>query len=253
VEIAPGIQSLSQKKGGRVHAFLVDDGNGLTLVDTLYDSDADRVLEAISGIGRQVSDLQNIVLTHGHRSHLGGARALREQSGATVHAHEWEADIVAGERKAQPVSLVPQKPLRAYFPLQIGLALGLGKHPPCPVDQHVSDGDRIGPLEVFHAPGHSPGHLVFYWSERQVLFAGDAIATWPEFSAGGPPSTSTPSSIATRSGEWRSSTATSSPSGTASPFARTAAVTCATSRTHSSATPSEREITWPDQGASRGS
>jgi hypothetical protein len=57
---------------------------------------------------------------------------------------------------------------------------------PCPVDQHVSDSDRIGPLEVFHAPGHSPGHLVFYWSERQVLFAGDAMATWPELSAGWP-------------------------------------------------------------------
>ena len=186
MELAPGIRSLSQKKGGRVHAFLLDDGNGLTLIDTLYDTDGHRVIEEIAGMGRKVSDLQNIILTHGHRSHLGGARALKEQSGAAVYAHEWEADIVAGERKAQPVSLVPRSPLRAYFPLQVGLALGLGKHPPCPVDNHVSDGDRIGPLEVFHAAGHSPGHLAFYWSERRALFAGDAIATWPELSAGWP-------------------------------------------------------------------
>jgi glyoxylase-like metal-dependent hydrolase (beta-lactamase superfamily II) len=186
MELAPGIHSLGQKKGGRVHAFLLDDGGSLTLIDTLYDTDGHRVLEEVAGMGRRVSDLENIVLTHGHRSHLGGARALKEQSGAMVYAHEWEADIVAGERKAQPVSLVPQRPLRAYFPLQVGLALGLGKHPPCPVDHHVSTGDRIGPLEVFHAPGHSPGHLVFYWSERRTLFAGDAIATWPELSAGWP-------------------------------------------------------------------
>jgi glyoxylase-like metal-dependent hydrolase (beta-lactamase superfamily II) len=185
-ELAPGIHSIGQKKGGRVHAFLLDDGNGLTLIDTLYDTDGRRVLDEIAGLGKTVADLRNIILTHGHRSHLGGARALKEQSGATVYAHEWEADIVAGERKAQPVSLVPRQPLRAYFPLQVGLALGLGKHPPCPVDNGAADGDRIGPLHVFHAPGHSPGHLVFYWPERRALFAGDAIATWPELSAGWP-------------------------------------------------------------------
>jgi glyoxylase-like metal-dependent hydrolase (beta-lactamase superfamily II) len=186
MELAPGIHSIGQKKGGRVHAFLLDDGGSLTLIDTLYDTDGHRVVEEIVGLGRAVADLENIVLTHGHRSHLGGARALKEQSGATVYAHEWEADIVAGERKAQPVSLVPHRPFRTYFPLQIGLALGLGKHPPCPVDHGIGDGDRIGPLHVFHAPGHSPGHLVFYWPERRALFAGDAIATWPGLSAGWP-------------------------------------------------------------------
>jgi glyoxylase-like metal-dependent hydrolase (beta-lactamase superfamily II) len=186
LELAPGIRSLGQKKGGRVHAFLLDDGNGLTLIDTLYDTDAHRVLAEIAAMGRTIADLKNIVLTHAHRSHLGGALALKEQSGATVYAHEWEADIVAGERKAQAVSLAPRRPLRAYFPLQVGLALGLGKHPPCPVDNEVSEGDRIGPLDVLHAPGHSPGHLVFYWSDNRALFAGDAIATWPGLSAGWP-------------------------------------------------------------------
>ncbi len=186
MELAPGIRSLSQRKGGRVHAFLLEDGDDLTLIDTLYDTDAHRVLEEIAGMGRTVADLENIVLTHGHRSHLGGARALKEQSGATVYAHEWEADIVAGERKAQPVSLVPQRPLRAYFPLQVGLALGVGKHPPCPVDNAVSDGDRIGPLEVFHAPGHSPDTSSSTGASGGPSSRGDAIATWPGVSAGWP-------------------------------------------------------------------
>ena len=62
----------------------------------------------------------------------------------------------------------------------------MGKHPPCPVDHFISDGDRVGPVEVLHAPGHSPGHLAFYWPERRALFAGDAVATWPEFAAGWP-------------------------------------------------------------------
>ena len=44
--------------------------------------------------------LKHILLTHAHRSHLGGLSELKRMSGATVYAHEWEADIIAGERKA---------------------------------------------------------------------------------------------------------------------------------------------------------
>jgi glyoxylase-like metal-dependent hydrolase (beta-lactamase superfamily II) len=183
MEIAPGVYSMGQRRGGRVHAFLFDTGSELTLIDTLFDTDGHRVLAEIRRLGRTASDLKRIVLTHGHRSHLGGAATLKRQSGATVYCHEWEADIIAGQRKAQPVSLKPAHPLRVYY-LQFGLAVGLGKHPPCPVDEVVGNGDQVGPLQVVHAPGHSPGHLAFYWPERHVLIAGDAIATWPSVSAG---------------------------------------------------------------------
>jgi glyoxylase-like metal-dependent hydrolase (beta-lactamase superfamily II) len=189
MEIASGVYSLGQPQGGHVHAFLLDDGGELTLIDTLYDTDAHRVLAQIRRLGRPVTDLKHIILTHGHRSHLGGLATLKRLSGATVYAHEWEADIIAGERKAQAISALPQRPLRTYWPtyhLQLGLAIGVGKHPPCPIDETVHDGDRIGPLEVLHAPGHSPGHLALHWPARRALFAGDAIATWPELSPGWP-------------------------------------------------------------------
>jgi glyoxylase-like metal-dependent hydrolase (beta-lactamase superfamily II) len=179
-QLAPGLWAIGQRKGGRVHAFLCEEeGGDLTLVDTLYDTDGARVLRQIARIGREPADLKRIVITHGHRSHLGGVRALKEATGATVLAHPWEADIVAGERKAQRVSLVPKPPFRTYFPFQFGSALGLGAHPACPVDEHVAGGDRVGPLEVVDSPGHSPGHLAFLWEDRRVLIAGDAVATWP--------------------------------------------------------------------------
>src|SRR5262245_20558229 len=107
-EIVPGVYCLSQRKGGRVHAFLLDDGKELTLIDCLFDTDGQRIVQAIAQIGRQVSDLKNIVVTHGHRSHIGGLAALQKMSGAKVWAHEWEADIIAGQREAQRVSLKPQ-------------------------------------------------------------------------------------------------------------------------------------------------
>jgi glyoxylase-like metal-dependent hydrolase (beta-lactamase superfamily II) len=186
VEIAPGVHSIGQRRGGRVHAFLVVDGTELTLVDTLFDTDGRVVLAHIGRLGRSVTDVKRIVVTHAHRSHLGGLAAIKRASGATVLAHAWEADVVSGDREAQRITLVPGRPLRVYFPFQVGLALGLGKHPPCPVDETLSDGDELGRFQVLHTPGHTPGHLAFWWPGGRVLIAGDAIATWPELAPGWP-------------------------------------------------------------------
>jgi glyoxylase-like metal-dependent hydrolase (beta-lactamase superfamily II) len=182
-ELAPGIYSLGHGKGGHVHAFLIDNDNELTLVDTLFESDARLVLAAINQLGRMPSDLKRIAITHGHRSHLGGLAALKRATGATVYAHEWEADIVSGDRRAQPVSILPQQSLR-LIPFQLGLWLGLPKHKPCPVDELLDDGDTLGPLQVLHASGHSPGHLAFAWPERKFAIVGDAVATWPQLCPG---------------------------------------------------------------------
>jgi len=184
-ELASGVHVLGGSKGGHVRAFLVEDAGELTLVDTLFEDDARQVLAGIHTLGRKPGDLKRIALTHAHRSHLGGLATLKRETGATVLAHEWEADIVAGDRPAQSVGLKPTRPYRTW-PFQVGLFLGRPKHDPCPVDEALHDGDAVGPLRVLHAPGHSPGHLAFHWPERGVLVAGDAIATWPRFEDGWP-------------------------------------------------------------------
>jgi glyoxylase-like metal-dependent hydrolase (beta-lactamase superfamily II) len=186
LEIAPGVHSIGQRKGGRVHAFLLVDGTELTLIDTLFDTDARAVLAEIARVGRAPADVKRIALTHAHRSHLGGLATLKRLTRATVCCHEWEGDIVAGEREAQRITLVPKRPLRVYFPFQVGLAFGLGKHRPCPVDEGLREGDELGRFRVLHLPGHTPGHLGFWWEEARVLIAGDAIATWPELAPGWP-------------------------------------------------------------------
>ncbi len=182
-ELTDGVHCLGGRKGGHVRAFLLEAGGELTLVDTLFGEGGDDVLAAIQQLGKGPRDLKRIVLTHAHRSHLGGLAALKRETGATVLAHEWEADIVAGERRAQPVGLKPTRPLRTY-PFQVGIFVGRPKHRPCPIDESVADGSAVGPLEVLDLPGHSPGHLGFYWAERGLVIAGDAIATWPRFEAG---------------------------------------------------------------------
>ena len=182
-ELAPDVYCLGSGKGGHVRAFLLDAARELTLVDTLFEDDARLVLGALDQLGRKPGDVKRIVLTHAHRSHLGGLLALKQATGAPVLAHEWEADIVGGERRAQPGSLRPVLPL-SLIPFRLGLLLNKPKHRPCPVDETIGEGDAVGPLHVLFTPGHSPGHLAFHWPERGLLIAGDSVATWPNVSAG---------------------------------------------------------------------
>ena len=175
-----------QTMGGHVHAFLLDDGDGITLIERCNPHlDAHRILDEIEAMGRKPTDLKNIIATHAHRSHIGGMAALKELTNARVYAHEWEIGIVEGQRKSTRVSIWPKRPLKAYY-TQFGLALGFDGHKPCLVDQALKEGDHIGPLTIVATPGHTPGCLSFFWPQKKALFVGDVVVTWPYVEAGWP-------------------------------------------------------------------
>lgn len=48
MKLADGIHTVSQVKGGHVHAFLLDGGGSLTLIDSLYGTDAGLLLAEIA-------------------------------------------------------------------------------------------------------------------------------------------------------------------------------------------------------------
>jgi glyoxylase-like metal-dependent hydrolase (beta-lactamase superfamily II) len=188
MEIVPGLYSLGDTSGGYVRGFLLDDGKDLTIVDSLLDQKGTLVLAEIKALGKQPRDVKRIILTHAHQSHLGGLAALKAATGARVYSHLWEGDIIEGRKKVQvppTTTLVPQKPLKIYA-LQVAFVLGLRMPPPCVVDEHLKDGDHIGPLTVMGVPGHTPGSLAFYWPEKKALIAGDIVVTWPEVALGWP-------------------------------------------------------------------
>jgi glyoxylase-like metal-dependent hydrolase (beta-lactamase superfamily II) len=180
---------------GRVHAYLLDDGNGLTLIDALLDVQATSIFRAIEGLGRKPADLKQIILTHGHPTHVKGAALLKKTSGAPVYAPIEEQDIIEGRRPSNRTTLIPHRPWR-ILPQQYLLNLQnilwkLGIRPaflnvkPVPVDQQiVGDFERIGPVVTFRTPGHSPGSTSFYWPETATLFTGDMLVTWPELELG---------------------------------------------------------------------
>ena len=188
-EIEAGLHTIGPttngvRKGGYSRAYLLEDGRHLTLVDTLFDDDAQLIIQYLLSIGRSPRELTDIVLTHAHRSHLGGVAALKRLSGARVLCHDREAAIVDGRVQAPPVGLLPLRPL-VLMPFRVLSYLHRPPHVPCTVDETIGEGDSVGSLQVLHVPGHTPGHLAFLWKGR-MLIVGDAILTWPSFGAGWP-------------------------------------------------------------------
>ena len=55
---ASRIHALSDGTAGRVHAYLLQDDDGLTLIDTLSADDGSEVLRALARIGKGVTDLR---------------------------------------------------------------------------------------------------------------------------------------------------------------------------------------------------
>ena len=70
------------------HIYLAEDSEGLLLLDGCSRADVDKVcLYITSTLGRPLSDLKLIVVTHMHPDHAGGAMRLRERTGAQVASH----------------------------------------------------------------------------------------------------------------------------------------------------------------------
>lgn len=139
------------------------------LRDGLADAGADIVTDGIS----------DVLVTHWHVDHAGLAPRLAAAADATLWLHERDAPLVSDyalererrlERDAETLARwgVPED---RYRPL-----IEADTASPIPETVPVSslaDGDRVGPLETVHAPGHTAGHAAFAVDDR--VLAGDAL------------------------------------------------------------------------------
>jgi glyoxylase-like metal-dependent hydrolase (beta-lactamase superfamily II) len=191
VEIVPGVHALGPSthgvtQGGYSRAYLFEDEGRLTLVDTLWDGDAHLILQYLWSIGRAPEAISDIIITHAHRSHLGGLATIKRLSGATVHSHPDEALIIEGRASASKIPLFPLQPVQ-LVPTRIASQLGLYPHVPCAVDDAgLEEACTVGTLHIMHLPGHTSGNLAVWKKDAAVIAAADTIMTWPSFSAGWP-------------------------------------------------------------------
>ncbi len=180
---------------GRVHAYVLKDSYGVTIIDALKDDDAHSLFSAIDSLGCKPADIQRIILTHGHPTHVKGAAALKDASQAPVYAPIEEQDIIEGKRPSNRTTLIPRRPWRLlpqqYLLNMQNILWNLGIRPaflnvtPVKVDHSIiEDFERIGPVITLKTPGHSPGSTSFYWPQTATLFTGDTLVTWPKLELG---------------------------------------------------------------------
>ncbi len=172
-QVAPGIYYFRNLLVGRV--YLIEDADGLTLIDTSLPLAAKRVLQQVEGRGHKAQDIKRILITHAHPDHVGGLPELKRASGAEVVASAIERPVIEGKT---PVPRVPQEKLRGPIRLR----------PPdttfeaVPVNRELQGGETLeimGGLQAVFTPGHAPGHLAFWQPEKRILFCGDVLFNMP--------------------------------------------------------------------------
>jgi len=159
-------------------SYIVRARSGTVLVDASMDSSGEELTAALRTAGLPVESVKAILLTHWHNDHAAGARELHLRSGAPVYYHRGDAPFFT-RQTAHPglrgwaSDLIPEWGVLVLFK---GL---LGEATPRAVAAggYVTDGQRLlEEFEVIETPGHTAGHVCYYYRPERALFAGDALA-----------------------------------------------------------------------------
>ena len=120
----------------------------------------DNIPEILSRLQKHGLTLRQIVVTHAHIDHVGGAALLRKSTGAPVVMNQ------------QDLGLLSMMEMQAGW-------LGVPTPQVAPPDASAEDGLTIGlatlPAQVLHTPGHTPGSICLLFPDHHLLLAGDTL------------------------------------------------------------------------------
>ena len=120
----------------------------------------DEIIGILARLAAHHLTLKQIMVTHAHIDHIGGAAQLKRATGAPVLFHQ--ADL----------------PLQAMMEMQAGW-LGVATPEAVPLDQSAEDGLAVGisgiEAQVIHTPGHTPGSICLHFPKQELLLAGDTL------------------------------------------------------------------------------
>lgn len=120
------------------------------------------VANILDVIEKQGLTIREIWLTHGHIDHAGGADELREALGVSVVGpHKDDLPLLQGLEAQAKMFGVPMV-VRNVMP-----------------DRFLEEGETVSfeghVFEVFHCPGHAPGHVIYFNREERFAHVGDVL------------------------------------------------------------------------------
>jgi len=178
--VAPGIHLIQSHN---VNCYLLEDDQGLTLVDAGLPRVWTELGHAIRELGRAPADLKALVLTHAHFDHVGVAAKLVEQLGIPVYAHHEEVTLAAHPYRyahENPVAAYPVQHPRA-IPVLLSMVLGgAAAVKGVTVSRRLEAGQEVpvpGRPRVVLSTGHTYGHCALHLPQSDALITGDALVT----------------------------------------------------------------------------
>ena len=133
-----------------------DSSNEAALIDP--GGDTELLLERVAHHG---VNLTQIFLTHAHIDHAGGAADIAEARDIPIIGPH-QADQFWIDKLSDQSRMFQFPEARPFVP-----------------QRWLDQGDEVcvgkETMQVFHCPGHTPGHVVFYHQYMGVLFVGDVL------------------------------------------------------------------------------
>jgi len=169
---------------GPVNVFLIKQ-DPVTLVDTGVGSEESHaaLVRALRQQGLQISDIEVILVTHGHVDHIGQLSRLLDESGAHACAHgsvvPHTHDAIDNEARSREFLLqtfrefgVPEEIVQLVHKVRDSFK-GMSGTPQ--IHKSLKEGDKILDLGVFHVPGHSSSDTLFVNTVHRFAFTGDHV------------------------------------------------------------------------------
>ena len=157
---------------GNCH-LLVDELGGAVFLDSGMVGERWQMRRLLRRLKIEPSNVQAILLTHGHLDHTGNLPWLRHWTGAPVYAHPAEQAHIDGTYPyTGPARWCGRMERAGRFLL---------RYRPVRIDRFIAGGDELpfwGGLRVVHLPGHTAGHCCFFSERHQLLFSGDLFASY---------------------------------------------------------------------------
>lgn len=145
-----------------INAYIFEEDDYLTIIDV----GVKPFVKAIQRLSKQLNKpIKYVVLTHCHGDHVGGLELLIQTfPDITFAMSKRESRFLAGDMSFDQDE--------QSFELKGGYSK-VNAQP----TRLLSDGDKIGSLEVIETRGHTVGSISLYNQEEGIMVVGDAIQT----------------------------------------------------------------------------